>query len=198
MSAWTNVMVTAHRKLPKGTDEWLRPALAERLNRVRADFGTEHAITGMAIGGDTTFADVSLEAGLPLTAAIPFPSQPHDEYGPKWSQAQKKHWLELRDRAAHVRLVSDTDPRNYSERVRMLHERNDWMLERSNAVFAIWAPANKRGSGTYSCIIKAVSAGQPVVLFNLATKAVTLPQPKHWAVYLDRPALATLRSNAHA
>jgi len=186
---WTHAMVTAHRKLPKGCDEWLRPAIAARLTRLRAEFGTETTTSGMAIGGDMMFADEALKLGFPLTAAVPFPSQANDEYGPTWSRLQKQRWQQLCDQAVFVKLVSETDPTTFKQRVAMLHARNDWMLERNQVVLAIWAPGNRRG-GTYSCIVKAVSAGKPVILFNLATKAVTRPRPQDWANYLGIPALA--------
>ncbi len=198
---WTTVMVTAHRKLPKDIPGWpgetpdappvtLAQAVTARLAKLRTDFGTEKAISGMAIGGDMLFADATLDLGLPLTAAVPFPGQARDEYGPKWTPAEQRHWQELLDRASHTEYVSTTDPLTYNERVRMLHARNDWMLDRAQAVLAIWAPANKRGSGTYSCIVKAVSAGMPVILFNLTTHTVTRPSRRRWAELLDRPALA--------
>lgn len=190
---WTGVMVTAHRKLPKGADEWLRPALRERLTKLRDEFGMERAITGMAIGGDTVFADVALELGFPLYGAVPFPGQANDQYGPRWTRAQKAHWAELIERCAHVDYVSPTDPLSYGQRVGMLHARNDFMLAQAAAVCAIWAPANRTG-GTYSCIVKAVGAGLPVVLFNLATQTVVRPSRQAWANVLEIPALAHERT----
>lgn len=189
---WTNAMVTAHRKLPKDAADWLRPAIRERLTKLRDVFGTETTTSGMALGGDMLFAEEALDLNFPLTAAVPFPSQALDQYGPKWSQVQQRRWAALLERAAHVERVSATDPISYEQRNQMLHVRNDWMLQRNQVVLAIWAPANKSG-GTYSCIKKAVSAGKPVILFNLATKTVTRPRPQDWAKYLGIPALATSR-----
>jgi uncharacterized phage-like protein YoqJ len=190
---WTNAMVTAHRKLPQFSGDWLRPALAERLTKLRENFGVETATSGMALGGDMMFAEEALDLNFPLTAAVPFPGQPHDEYGPKWSPAQRQRWERLCERASHVEYVSTTDPLTYNERTTMLHARNDWMLQRAQVVLAIWAPANKKG-GTFSCIVKAVSAGKPVILFNLATRAVTRPTPRRWAELTGRPALAVAKS----
>lgn len=188
--AWTDVMVTAHRRLPKDcVDEWLGRALRERLVKLRDEYGMERATTGMAIGGDMAYADAALELGIPLYAAVPFPGQPHDEHGPRWTQAQKQHWHELIERSAYVTYVSTTDPLTYGERVRMLHARNDFMLRRTQAVVAIWAPANRTG-GTYSCIKKAVGAGLPVIWVNLAGRTVTRPSPRRWAELLGVPALA--------
>lgn len=189
---WTGAMVTAHRRLPKGSDEWLRPAITERLVKLRDTYGTETATSGMALGGDMLFAEQVLDLNIPLTAAVPFFAQASDTYGPAWSVKQQQRWQGLLDRATRVEYVSDTNPVSYSQRTRMLHARNDWMLARNQVVLAIWAPANRSG-GTYSCIRKAVGAGKPVILFNLATQAVTRPSPQRWAELLGVPVFAVAR-----
>lgn len=189
---WTCAMVTAHRKLPKGSDEWLRPALDQRLAKLRDIYGTETFTSGMALGGDMLTAEQALSLDFPLTAALPFPGQALDTYGPKWSQVQQRRWQGLLERASHVEYVSPVDPISYEQRTRMLHARNDWMLHRNQVVLAIWAPANRTG-GTYSCIKKAVAGGRAVILFNLATQTVTMPSPPRWAELLGVPALAVAR-----
>ncbi len=183
---WPDVMVTAHRKLPKGlVDEWLAGVLRDRIAKLRDEFGMERATTGLAIGGDTVWADIALEMGVPLHGAIPFPSQ-----DAKWTKAQKAHYAELKERCATLEYVSETDPRSTGEAIRMLHARNDAMLSGTNAVVAIWAPANHTG-GTFNCISKAVSAGLPVILVNIAARTVTRPSAARWAELLKAPALAS-------
>jgi uncharacterized phage-like protein YoqJ len=182
---WTNVMVTAHRKLPKGCiEEWLGAALRERLVKLRDEYGMERATSGMAIGGDTLFAEVALELGLPLYGAVAFPGQ-HE----RWPKVHQRRWRELIERATHVDYVSERNPSSFGEAAGMLHARNRFMLERNDAVVAIWAPGNHRG-GTYDCIKQAVGAGKPVILFNLAAKTVTRPSRRRWAELLNQPALA--------
>lgn len=193
--AWPEVMVTAHRKLPKD-DGWLQRTLGDVVRRLADEFGTERFTTGMATGGDQLWGVTVHDQQRPLRAAIPYPDQPLDgtdgHFGPKWTKKQIATWHMLRDYAGDIggiAYVSQNNPRTFNERVTMLRARNDWMLERTQAVVGIWAPSNVR-SGTGSCLRKAASAGKPIVLINLAAQTVTRPLPRHWAQYLDIPALA--------
>jgi hypothetical protein len=190
------VMVTAHRRLPRDID-WLPIAVREIVRRLADEFDTERFTTGMATGGDQLFGAVVKDQQLDLRAAIPYPDQPldgtgGDHFGPRWTKQQVKDWHILReyaeDTGGTVR-VSKCNPRSPGERVAMLHARNDWMLNNTQAVVAIWAPANTVG-GTYSCLRKAAGAGKPIILVNLATQTITRPLPRHWAQYLHMPALA--------
>lgn len=199
--AWPEVMVTAHRKLPTGcVDEWLGAALRERLVKLRDDYGLQRATTGMATGGDQLWGVAAMELQIPLRAAVPYPSQPLDgqgegRFGPRWTKAEQATWHRLKEYAettGGVEYVHDHDPRSFGERVNMLHKRNDWMLANSTAVVGIWAPANVR-SGTGSCLRKAVGAGKPIVLFDLAARTVTRPRPEDWARRLNVPAPAAAR-----
>lgn len=191
------VMFTAHRKLPRGcVDGWLYRALYDATRRLADEFGTERFTTGMATGGDQLAGQIVRAQELLLRAAIPYPDQPldgtDDHFGPRWTRKQQEDWEVLRAYAQDtggVEHVSQTNPRSFKERVTLLHQRNDWMLERAQAVVAIWAPANLN-SGTASCLRKAASAGKPIILVNLVTQTVTRPLPKHWAEYLNMPALA--------
>lgn len=191
------VMVTAHRRLPKGAeDDWLGQTVIDVLTKLTGEYGLERATTGMATGGDTIFGNAVATRGLPLRAAIPYPDQPLDgspgHYGPRWTKQEIADWQLLKEYAEQtggVDHVHEYNPRSPAERLAMLHARNDWMLERTQAVVGIWAPANTR-SGTYSCLRKAASSGKPIILINLATRAVTRPSSKRWAEYLNMPALA--------
>jgi hypothetical protein len=201
MMCWPDVMVTAHRRLPKASVPWLREQLPARLAKLRELYGTQRATSGMAIGGDHLFGFAAEQIRMPLRAAVPYPSQPLDgregRFGQRWSRQQQGDWQHLCAYASvtgGLEQVYDHDPRSPGERVHMLHKRNDWMLERSQVVFALWVPerdgkVNDVG-GTYSCIVKAVGAGMPVVLFDLTALTVTMPTPEHWALRLNLPALA--------
>jgi hypothetical protein len=207
---WPDVMVTAHRRLPKGcVDEWLGAELRRVMTLLRDDFGMQRATTGMATGGDQAWGAVAMEIGMPLRAAIPYPAQPLDgtdiegggkHFGQKWTKGQQQFWARLKEYAeatGGVEHVFDRNPRSFQERVTMLHQRNSWMLEHNDAVVGVWAPANRR-SGTGSCLNKAVGAGIPTILINLTTKSTSRPLPKHWALYLGIPTLAeALHSTAN-
>src|SRR5688572_12546967 len=187
-AVWPEAMFTAHRKLPRGVDRWLDSVLPQRIAKLHDEYGTERFTTGMAVGGDMRCGGHVQRLGLPLRAAVPYPSQPLDgrdgRPGQRWSKAQQQCWQEL---CAYARStgglehVRDSDPRSPGERVGMLHGRNDWMLQRSTVVLALWQPV-KDGKindvgGTYSCIVKAIGRGMPVILFDLNALTVTLPTP---------------------
>ncbi len=197
---WPEVMVTAHRRLPAGVEDWLDPMLRDLLRRLTGDYGLKQATCGMAAGGDQKFGLAARDLSIPLRAAIPYPSQPldgqrrddgTDRPGPRWTKQAQRIWAELEtyaDLTGGVAHVSPTDPVSAGQRVALLHARNDWMLRNTQQVIGIWAPGNLR-SGTASCLRKAVSAGFSPILINLASKRLTRPEPKHWAAYLDMPAL---------
>lgn len=197
---WPDVMVTAHRRLPLAAVPWLHAQLPQCLTKLAEQHGMTRAITGMATGGDQIFGTTVQELGLPLRAAIPYPEQYLDgdsenRFGRRWSRAQRATWHQLKEYAeatGGAELVYDHYPRSSGERVHMLHKRNDWMLTRSQAVVALWDPTVTEG-GTYSCIVKAVGAGMPVILFDLSRLRISLPTPPQWAHRLGIPALAVAR-----
>lgn len=198
MISWPEVMVTAHRQLPRVSVPWLQEQLPRTLIKLRDQYGMQRATTGMAIGGDQLFGLAAEQIGMPLRAAVPYPCQSLDGQdgrpGQGWTRQQQTDWAHLCDYAratGGLELVHDREPRSPGERVGMLHRRNDWMLHRSAAVVALWEPG--RRGGTHSCIEKAVSAGMPVILFDLIARTVTMPRPHDWANRLSSPALAVAK-----
>lgn len=201
---WTEVMGTAHRKTPVAARDWLRAELPSVLTKLRDQYGAQRATAGMAVGGDHLFGYAAEQIGMPLRAAIPYPSQPLDGLeinpgvrrpGQRWTRQQRADWEHLRayaERTGGAHHVYDRDPRSVGERVHMLFARNHWMLQRSHAVVALWDPERLSG-GTYRCIEKAVSAGMPVVLLDLSAYTITMPRPQDWAARLDKPALAVAK-----
>jgi hypothetical protein len=195
---WPEVMVTAHRRLPKGClEKWLGAKLREVMLKLRDEHGMQRTTSGMATGGDQVWAALAMELRVPLRAAIPYPDQPLDgteghcgSKSTKWTKEQRSRWAELKayaEATGGVHHVFDRNPGTYQQRVGMLQARNDWMLERDDAVVGIWAPANLR-SGTGSCLRKAFGAGKPIILANLTAETVTRPLPHHWSQYLGAPA----------
>jgi hypothetical protein len=191
------VMVTGHRRLPKDAlDGWLYRTVQDLMEKLVAEYGMERATSGLATGADTVWGQEAMVHELPLRAVIPYPEQPLDgidgRFGPRWTKQQRADWERLKQYAEDtggVTHVHEYNSRTPGQRVAMLHARNDWMLAHTQAVVAIWAPANVN-TGTGSCLRKAARAGKPIILVNLANRAVTRPLPKHWAQYLNMPALA--------
>lgn len=199
MNVWPEAMATAHRRLPNKSIGWLQDKLPEYLIKLRDECATDRATTGMAVGGDHLFGFAAEQVNMPLRAAVPYPSQQYDGVngrpGRRWTKKQQTDWNHLAGYAratGGLEFCSESDPRSPGERVNLLHKRNDWMLQRSTVVLALWDPEQASG-GTYSCIRKAVGAGMPVVLFDLQALTVTLPRPENWARRLGTPALAVAK-----
>ena len=120
-------------------------------------------ISGGAIGVDQIAAEAVLylkEHNIPLklVMATPFPSQ-HK----KWPAYAQKRYQAILDSADEVVYCSD-DP--YSAWKMQL--RNEWMVDKSKAVIAIW---NGGKGGTYNCIEYARKVHKPTLLINPYTLA---------------------------
>ena len=186
---WRRAMLTGHRRLTAADQDWVAGELATVVGKLVVGHATDTAISGLALGADTIWAEVALEAELELTAAIPYPSQCCDPTAPKhqtWTSEQQINWALLVSQSSKVLMVSDRDPTDYRERVKMLHARNDAMLKIADVCVAVWDEGNLR-SGTSSCLRKAVSAGMPVILLNLKARKVRRPGPAWWSQALRVP-----------
>lgn len=126
-----------------------------------AEFNT--FISGGAIGVDQIAAEAVLylkEHNIPLklVMALPFPSQ-HK----KWPAYAQKRYQAILNLADQVVYCSD-DP--YS--AWKMQMRNEWMVDRSKAVIAVW---NGGKGGTYNCIQYARKIYRPTLLINPYTLA---------------------------
>jgi len=118
---------------------------------------TNHFISGLAIGVDMLAAEcvaltrTFVETPITLTGAMPFPSQPS-----KWPQQTKDHFQHVCSLCNKVIAVSP-DPYHPSK----MQIRNEWMVDHSNYVIAIWNGVEK--GGTWNCISYARSTNKPVL-----------------------------------
>jgi hypothetical protein len=187
---WPVAMVTGHRRVVPADRPWVAEQLSEVATKLRTEHGTETAVSGMALEVDTTWAEIALEQGLKLVAAIPFPSQSCDPVAPanqQWTVEQQVVWASLVSQAIAVHMVSDRDPRDFKERVAMLHKRNDVMLRAAQVVVGVWDEGNLR-SGTSSCLRKAYGAGLPIILLNLKHRGrPRRPSDQWWSQALQAP-----------
>lgn len=122
---------------------------------------TDHFISGLAIGVDTLAAEcvghmrTFVKTPIKLTGAMPFPSQPS-----KWPQQTQDHFQYICALCNEVVTVSP-DPYHPSK----MKIRNEWMVDHSDYVIAIWSGIEK--GGTWNCITYARSHGKPVLLIRL-------------------------------
>lgn len=162
---WATVAVTGHRPqhlLGVGETDWVRAELARVVAKLRDEHGMTCGISGMAIGTDLWWAAAVVEAGLKLSAHIPFPQQPD-----RWRQADREEWARLRYAADQHTLYGT------AYNVRLLHARNNGMLAAADAVVAAWKPSKTSG-GTAGAVRKAQAMGLPIVHLNPERRTVTL------------------------
>jgi hypothetical protein len=170
-------MVTGHRELAAEEADWVRGRLADCVAWLRDVHDTTVAISGMALGVDTTWAQVALDAGLALHAYVPFPQQPD-----RWPEPDREEWSKLLARATEAHTVGDlnnVDPgRRRFEVIRLLHARNDAMLRATSGVAVAALRASATTGGTYSCVEKARRRGLTVVHIEPESRTTRLLRPE--------------------
>jgi uncharacterized phage-like protein YoqJ len=167
------IMVTGHRKIvPAGLvgnpypDR--NPAVKQHQDAVCTQIveflkAIDHAgtpieyITGMAIGADQLFACAALHLNDgPVVAAVPFPGQEGN-----WPPAAQEQYRDILNRC-QVHYVSDAPYTPAKMQIR-----NQWMVDRADAVLAVWNGTEK--GGTWNCIQSALKAGMQIIQLNPAT-----------------------------
>lgn len=155
MSGPYPVLVTGHRpdKLggytPNPTRERVRAWLGEQLDLLREEHPFLVAISGMALGVDTWFAEEALARGIALHAYLPFPEQ-----DARWNAWDQAHYRALLQGAERVIVVS---PSPYAA-WKMLR-RNEAMVADAALGLAVW---DGSPGGTAHCVAKARARGLPL------------------------------------
>ena len=165
---FTRVAVTGHRPQFMTTDQtvWACDELARLAEKLRDNFGTTTAISGMAIGADAMWAETAIQAGLDLWAYVPFEAQ-----ADKFSTFDLQNWERHRRLAAReICLGTDYD-------VRLFHSRNDFMIRDADLMICVYDPAKTTG-GTASTIKKIQAAGGPHILVDIAGRKTHLIKAK--------------------
>lgn len=164
---WVRVALTGHR--PKDfTDEefwWVRDTLTSVMKRLHEQHGTQVAISGMALGSDTWWAQSALTERVPLWSYVPFEAQAE-----KWPSEDQRTWRGLRSLAQREVVLGQ----GYD--VRLLHARNELMIRDADLLVAVHLPAKTTG-GTVSAIRKARAEGKTLLRVNPTAREVTLVPP---------------------
>ena len=144
------VMVTGHRPkslggftVPNPTEQWVRDTLRSLLVKLTSRRPNLVGISGMALGADQVFSEVCIELGIPWVAAVPF-----REHGQQWPRAAQKHYRQLMAHPTCKAVVIVNEEIHYQVEgsVRaVMHRRNDWMIDHSQLVLAVW---DGSGGGT--------------------------------------------------
>ena len=127
--------------------QWIRARLAEAYEQL--DAGT--VISGMALGVDMLAAEVALERGLKLTAAIPFAG--HDR---RWGLDSIRRCEAILARADKVVTVSGG---GYS--AAKLYKRNEWVVDHADVMVAVWT--GREAGGTFATMRHAGRRNKPLL-----------------------------------
>lgn len=169
---WPRVAVTGHRPQNLTLDQqaWTKHELQRVAAKLRDEHGCKVAISGMALGADTWWAQAALEVGLELYAYIPFEAQAE-----RWKEQDREVWRELRARATRERVFGG----HYA--VRFLHERNQGMVLDADVVVAVFDPMIRSG-GTFATMGFAERHGKPIVACDVVART-TRVRLHRWVEY---------------
>lgn len=145
---WPTVALTGHRRT--GSPVWVADELHRVLAKLTGTYGTTVAISGLALGADTLWAQAALNAGLELWAYSPGTWQANS-----WAPSDRQVRVELLNRAS--RVVELAGP--YT--VNALFERNRLMVQAADAVVAVYQPG--RTGGTAWTFEHAKKTGKSVI-----------------------------------
>lgn len=107
-------------------------------------------ISGMAIGWDQMLAQAALDAGIPLTAAVPFEGQES-----LWPHSDQTRYAKLLGKADQTVVISSGDYRAWK-----MQRRNVWMVDSADRLVALFDGVSP--GGTRNCISYATVKQVPV------------------------------------
>ncbi len=149
------VAVSGHRGLGDAAQqERLRSQCCQLLMEVKAKHPDVEALTAIAEGADTLFAETALELGIPLRVVLPFATYIEDfAEGPA-----RERFLHLQKAAQSVETL------NYAERSDDAYFAGGlWVVDRANLLVALWDGQPARGhGGTAEIVAYARSKNIPV------------------------------------
>lgn len=140
------VCATGHRpdKLG-GYNSAVTLALNEFAVRSVQSIKPDGMIVGMALGWDMAVAVACVRCGIPFTAAIPFEGQES-----RWPKEKQQDYKNLLKAASFVHVVCHKDQITESGIPWAMQARNEWMVDNSKGVLALWN--GDRTGGTANCI----------------------------------------------
>lgn len=144
------------REAPKNQE--VRAFLLSAIERL-IEKGCKEFITGGALGVDQWAAELLVDRKDidRHTIALPFKG-----YGENWPEESRLHLKSLCDKS-HVHVVCDGPYAPYKN-----HVRNQWMVDNSAIVVAVWNSFPK--GGTASCVRYAKTKGMEFIRYNPETK----------------------------
>ena len=153
------IAITGHRPNKFGNDYDLTSPLIlnirKELVNIWYDLKPEYMISGMALGIDTLWAQIAIEAGEPykLIAAVPFKGQ--EKMWPKKSQDE---YFRLLNKAHEIVYVSEPGYAAWK-----MQKRNEWMVDNCDKLIAVW---DESEGGTANCVKYAKKKEKEIIHIN--------------------------------
>lgn len=150
------VAATGHRPDKIGGYNYYNPQriwIREQMKKALVDLQADKTITGMALGIDQDFAQVSFELAIPFIAALPFIGQES-----QWPKSSQDYYWWLLERADEVVVVSPGGYAPYKMQIR-----NKWMVDHCNWLVSVW---DGSPGGTGNCMIYAKDVNVPIYPIN--------------------------------
>lgn len=142
--------ITGHRP-QKLNREWdydgpVTQALREKFHWAFDTRNPHLVISGMAQGTDLIAAEVALDLGIPVVAAIPFHEQPD-----RWTKKAQQRYLGILEHelvtSVYVDVELDREDAHYATKMQL---RNEWIVDHSDVMIAVWD--KQRDGGTFNCL----------------------------------------------
>lgn len=138
------------------------------------------AISSIAMGADTLFAETVLDQEIPWTLFLPFPEKLFFQF-PNFPDATGRRSRRAMQRAQRI-VVTGNPPGNTASRHEAYLECNRCLVEECDVLIAVWDGLPGQPGGTGSAINHARALGRPVVLVDAATGGLScenLDQLRH-------------------
>jgi len=152
--------ITGHRPEQLDDIEWVREALAN----VFKEENPETIYQGMAAGVDMLSAMVAHDLSIPYIAARPWAG-----HAPRVADKELYNWV-----LKHAKEVIEVDPDYDYAGVWVYHNRNKYMVDKSDKLIAVWN--GRLEGGTAACVKYAKQKHKEIIQINPITKEIIYPQ----------------------
>jgi len=151
------ISFTGHRPDKLGGYKTPNPiflSIMDDIEKTLIEKGPSKVISGMALGVDQWAASIALKLGIPFIAAVPFEGQESI-----WPDETKKSYKTLLKCACDIVIVS---PGSYA--AWKMQKRNQWMIDNSDEVIAIWN--GSPDGGTANAVNYCKKVNKPLTIIN--------------------------------
>lgn len=152
------ITITGHRPNKLGNDYDLTSDLIKKidskLQKLIDELKPDTLISGMALGIDTLWAEISIRNNIPLLAAIPCQNQDK-----MWVKKSKDRYNNILSNHLTTSVYVSDKPYDYS----CMQKRNEYMVNNSDIVIAVWDGTT---GGTANCVKYTKKVNKQIIIIN--------------------------------